>query len=120
MSGIGSSAGLIDVIGKPLSVAAFRVGQALQCVTDGPPCKCWQHGSKLLKLCKFCLQLFWHPGGANAMAFPINAGHPLIMKEGVVAVRRSRERPLNTEVITEANEKYALPLLRDTIVRSIH
>ncbi|KWN08664.1 hypothetical protein WT83_22720 [Burkholderia territorii] len=50
------------------------------------------------------------------MTLPVIAGYPLVMKQLIVAMRWTRKIPFDIEVRSEADDKNALPFLRDTII----
>ena len=54
----------------------------------------------------------------NPMTLPIVATG-LIPYEGLAAMRRVRKRPLNARVRAKANEEYALPALRNAVIRRV-
>jgi hypothetical protein len=53
------------------------------------------------------------------MALPIGSRHPFIIEEGILAMSRDRELPLNLEIIPKAYDKYSLPLLRNAVICSV-
>ena len=89
--------------------ASRTVTQAFVGTPNHPKSNCWRIPAGFSRP--------FLPG--NPVSFPVYASAPLVAEKGFLGVGGGRERPVNVQVRSEADNENSLASLRNSVIRSI-